>query len=137
MMPQIVKWLVNDIVIFSQAIGDLSAADIQATDAEIQAMIERGTPPVHVLTDARQVGKFPLDLVGLRRMINSLRNPRLGYTVIYGAPQLAANFGQMLMRLANVQGQFVRDYDEALSFLAAKDERVKIRLAAGQLPTQS
>ncbi|MCE7948194.1 MAG: hypothetical protein DYG88_12270 [Chloroflexi bacterium CFX4] len=136
-MPQIVKWLVDDIVIFSQAIGDLDAADIQATDAKIQSILERGTPPVHVLTDARQVGKFPLDLVGLRRMVNSLRNPRLGYTVIYGAPQLAANFGQMLMRLAGVRGQFVRDYDAAISFLAAQDERIKQRLAAGQIPTES
>ncbi len=134
--PQIVRWLIEDFVIFSQAIGDLVAVDIQTTDAEIQAMIERGTPPVHVLTDASRVGKFPLDLVGLRRMVNSLRNPKLGYTVTYGAPPIAASFGQMLIRLAGVRGQFVRDYEAAISFLAAHDERVKQQLAAGLFPTQ-
>ena len=132
-MPQIVRWLVDDFIIFSQAIGVLSVADIQATDAEIQAMVERGTPPVHILTDASRVGKFPPDLIGLRRMVNSLHNPELGCTVTYGAPPVAANFGQMLIRLAGVRGQFMRDYEAAIRFLAEQDERVKQRLAAGLL----
>jgi hypothetical protein len=136
-MPQIVNWLIEDQVIISHIVGDISLDEIKRASEEISALIDTGTEKVHLFVDVKALGRFPFDLIGLRKTAVYLQNPKLGYIAVYGASRMAGNFAQMLISLSGVQARFVRDYAEALNYLAQHDPHLKAALEAGTLPTEA
>jgi DNA invertase Pin-like site-specific DNA recombinase len=132
-MSYTVRWLAEPYAVFFEVIGDFPTTEIIAFNAEINSLISGGERPVHVVSDLSRVGSFPHNLVELRKTITFLQNANIGLITIFGAPRLAAAFAQMLINLSGMKTQFVRNYSEALTHLAAKDARIKAALDSGAL----
>ncbi len=136
-MPQNSAWLIEKQVLIAYVIGDITMEEMRASDAEITAFISSGTPPVHLLADIKDMGKFPFDLIGLRKTTTYLQHPNMGHIAVYGASRMASSFAQMVMSLAGVKARFVRDYTEAIHYLASVDPRIKEALEAGTIPAEA
>jgi hypothetical protein len=136
-MPQNSSWLIEKQVIIAYVIGDITVEEMQAADGEVAARLSEGEPPVHILADIKEMGRFPFDLIGLRKTTNYLKHPNLGHIAVYGASRMASSFAQMLMSLAGVKTRFVRDYTDALNYLAQHDPRIKAALEAGTIPAEA
>lgn len=133
-----IDWLVKNQVIFlwvsGDISGDVSAAFFEQMNAKVVELLRAGEPPVHVLIDAQELGKFPFDLLSGRHLATYLEEPNLGLITMYGASRLASSFGQLLTSIAGVQMHLMRDYAHAIHVLAAKDPRLRVLLSSGELP---
>jgi hypothetical protein len=136
-MQQNIAWLIEKQIIILHVTGDVALEEMQVADAEINAHLTAGDPPVHMLVDIKEMGKFPFDLIGLRKTTNYLQHPNLGHITVYGASRMASSFAQMIVSLAGVKARFVRDYTDALNYLAQHDPRIKAALEAGTIPTEA
>ncbi len=136
-MPYTIRWLAEPYAVIFSVMGDFPVTEIRLFDAEINTLISGGERPVHVVSDLSQVSSFPYNLVELRKTVTCLRNSHLGNIAIYGAPRIASAFAQMLISLAGINVQFVRNYSEALAHLAATDPRIKEALEAGTIPAEA
>lgn len=136
-MQQNITWLIEKQIVIVYVTGDVALEGMQVADTEITAYLDAGEPPVHMLADIKEMGRFPLDLIGLRKTTSYLKHPNLGHIAIYGASRMANSFAQMLLSLAGVKARFVRDYTDALNYLAQHDPRIKAALEAGAIPTEA
>lgn len=136
-MPQNSAWLIEKQVIIAYVIGDTTIEEMQASDRALDALVSAGTPPVHILADIKDMGRFPLDLIGLRKTTTYLQHPNMGHIAVYGASRMASSFTQMLASLAGVKVRFVHNYTEAINYLASVDPRIKEALEAGAIPAEA
>ncbi|MCE7948192.1 MAG: STAS/SEC14 domain-containing protein [Chloroflexi bacterium CFX4] len=136
-MPQNIAWLIEKQIIIIYATGDVTLEEMQANDAEMAAYLAAGDPPVHMLADIKDLGRFPFDLIGLRKTTTYLQHPNLGHIAVYGASRMASSFAQMIVSLAGVKARFVRDYVDAINYLAQHDPRIKEALEAGTIPKEA
>ncbi len=132
----VIDWLIKDRLILLQISGDISFEDIEGINAKLTELIRAGEPPVHMLADLKELGRFPFDLVGMRRAAGYLEEPNLGLIMAYGASSLASSFAQLMTSLAGVRMRFVRSYTQAIQMLAAEDARIKALLEAGKIPAE-
>ncbi|PJF36192.1 MAG: hypothetical protein CUN49_06695 [Candidatus Thermofonsia Clade 1 bacterium] len=131
-----VDWLIKDRLILLNTSGDISIEEIEAIDRDIIQLLEAGQAPVHILADMKELGKFPFDLISMRRAATYLNHPKLGLIMAYGVSRIAASFAQLLTQLAGVRLRFSRDYAEAVTSLAAEDAHIKALLESGKLPAE-
>jgi hypothetical protein len=136
-MPQNLAWLTEKQIIMIHLIGDISLEESQAANLETIAYLDAGEPPVHILADIKQMGRFPLNLIAARKTTTYLQHPNLGYIAIYGASGITSSFVQMLLSLAGVKARFVRNYAEGVDYLAQHDPRIKEALEAGTIPKEA
>lgn len=132
----IVDWLIKDRLILLQINGDVALEDIEKINAELITLIRAGQPPVHMLADLKELGRFPFDLIGVRRAATYFEEPNLGLIMAYGTSSLASSFSQLLTSIAGVRMRFVRNYTQALQALASEDAHIKALLAEGKIPLE-
>ncbi|MFQ3534269.1 MAG: hypothetical protein SNJ58_00190 [Aggregatilineales bacterium] len=135
-MPHNIDWLIKDHVILLHISGDLLLEEIEAINTELTELLQAGKPPVHLVADVKELGKFPFDLISVRRASTYMQEPNLGMIAVYGTSRIAASFAQLLTSLAGVRMRFVRDYSEALRALAPEDARIKALMDDGKVPTE-
>jgi hypothetical protein len=133
-MPHKIHWLIPNRLMIVQISGDIAIEDIAEINAEIVALLDAGRAPIHIITDLKHLGKFPFDLIGVRRAATYLQHPKLGLIVAYGVARLASSFAQMLTQIAGVQLQFAHDRSEALQLLMAEDAEIKTLIETSDLP---
>jgi hypothetical protein len=117
-----------------QISGDITLEDIAEINDEIVALLYAGRAPIHMVTDLKHLGKFPFDLIGVRRAATYLQHPKLGLSVAYGVARLASSFAQLLTQIAGVKLRFVQSYADALKHLMAEDAEIKALVEANDLP---
>lgn len=132
----VIDWLIKDRLILLQVSGDITFEDIESINAKLTELIHTGEPPVHMLADLKELGRFPFDLVGMRRAATYLEDPNLGLIMAYGTSSLASSFAQLLTSIAGVRMRFVRNYAQAIQVLAAEDARIEALLEAGKIPVE-
>lgn len=132
----VIDWLIKDRLILLQVSGDITFEDIESINAKLTELIHTGEPPVHMLADLKELGRFPFDLVGMRRATTYLEDPNLGLIMAYGTSSLASSFAQLLTSIAGVRMRFVRNYAQAIQVLAAEDARIEALLEAGKIPVE-
>jgi N-acyl-L-homoserine lactone synthetase len=135
-MSYIVDWLVKDHLILVQVSGNLPLEDVEIINAKLTELLRAGQPPVHMLADLKELGRFPFDLISMRRASTYLQEPNLGLIMAYGASSLASSFAQLLTSIVGVKMRFVRSYEQALQALAAEDSRIKALLDEGKIPPE-
>ncbi len=133
-MPHKIQWLVPDRVIIAQISGDIAIEEVTEINREFTALLDAGRAPIYIINDLRHLGKFPFDLIGVRRATTFFRHPKLGLVVAYGAMRPASVFSQVLTQIAGVKLRFARNHDEAVQLLMAEDAEIKALIEAGDLP---
>jgi hypothetical protein len=133
-MPYNVDWLIKDRLILAVISSDLTLEDIAAFNQSVTALLDAGHAPIYMLADVKDLGKFPFDLISVRRASTYLQHPKLGLVMAYGASRIASSFAQLLTQIAGVKLRFVQSYADALKHLMAEDAEIKALVEANDLP---
>jgi len=133
-MPHNVEWLIKDRLILAVISGDMPLEDIAAFNQSVTALLDAGRSPIYMLADVKDLGKFPFDLISVRRASTYLQHPKLGLVMAYGASRIASSFAQLLTQIAGVKLRFVQSYTDALKHLMAEDAEIKALVEANDLP---
>lgn len=120
-MPHTVEWLIQGRIIAVQVNGNITLQDVADIDQKTIALLDSAQTTVHIIADLEALGKFPFDVIGMRRTATYLQHPQLGLIVAYGTSYIASTFAQLLTQLAGVRLHFARNRDEALKRLMAED----------------
>jgi hypothetical protein len=124
-MPYQISWYVDKRVLYQRYQGTLTATDIIAADHEATTYVDSGTPPVHIIADTSQVQKFPLNLSESTRLLSN-RAKGLGWVLVISRNR-ALNFViSVALQVRGVDIRFVASLDEALVFLAARDQTLSL-----------
>lgn len=118
-------WYIENRVILSRVVGEATIQDVADVDAAVIALIRQGaqvTPLVHFILDMRAMTKIPINLVELRRTLNHLKEPALGWTVVAGMNPVMRFVAGMITQMAGVRFRMLPTFEEAVSFLASQDE---------------
>jgi hypothetical protein len=107
-------------VVFVRFYGIVLFEDVQAQFRETQRYIDEGTAPVHFCIDTSDVEKYDLTLMQIRSLFPP-RDPKIGWTVVYGQSKITRFFASIMMQLVKGKFQFVESKDEALSLIAHQD----------------
>lgn len=117
----IVEWVVENRIIVTRAIGDQTKEAIADSIDRLQALMSLGDTPVHVISDSRQLGKYPTDLTLLRKLVS--KHEKSGRTVIVGGDDLSRFVSKLLTQFAGSKSPEFRDtISGAVQWLQSIDE---------------
>jgi len=118
-----IDWLVKNKVVQFNIQGDVTVEDLSDVSDRIQGLInESDAPLVHVLHDEQGMGTMPISLQVLTDALGFLKNPRLGWFIIYGNDDRIKKFiSAMVMSVAKVRHRNFKTREETLNFLVSMD----------------
>jgi hypothetical protein len=120
-MPYQHKWYVEKRVIYSIVWGDQDIDELTRSSAEVQSMLDQGTPLVHMLMDDSKLGKVPVNLGQLVKAISG-RHPSLGWAIMIGEGSRIPNFlMEMLTRIFRSNVRREPTLEKAVEFLKERD----------------
>jgi hypothetical protein len=121
-MAHKIQWLFYPRILHVELYGDLDFDNLQQFNDELVTHLEQGEAPVHVIIDDTNVGKPPLQLGKLKRILPYIQHPSLGWQVGIGTVNPLVNYmAPMLMKLARVSFIRRQTQEEALQALVKQD----------------
>lgn len=117
-MPIENAWLVENRVIQSRMIGDITVADFVKSNQETTPLIDSGTPPVYFLVDVTWLEKYPTRLEDFRMIYRQPISKNLSYVIIFGIHNPSISYlATLITQLLRVKFQVVQDQAEALALI--------------------
>ena len=83
--------------------------------------MNQGQSPVHLFIDVTAVGKVPTNLNQMKKSMDILNNPNLGWAVLIGANPVARFLASVISQVMKIRFTIVSAMDEALTFMARQD----------------
>jgi hypothetical protein len=115
-----VEWIVENRVVLMRWIGNQTMQTVEEGVNRLQAFLDKGTPPVHVISDSRYLGRFPASLDALKKVMKQHKNS--GQTVSIGGNAATRFVSMMTTRLSGgVRLEFRDTFEDALVFLRRMD----------------
>jgi hypothetical protein len=116
----IVKWIVENRIVLFQADGDQTVESVTDGFNRLQELIESGQTPVHVISDARYLGKFPTSLNTLK--MGLFKHEKSGYAISIGGNILSKFVSTMMAKLSDGSQLILKDsFEDAFFFLTSVD----------------
>jgi hypothetical protein len=116
----IVKWIVENRIVLFQADGDQTVESVTEGFNHLQEFISKGQAPVHVISDARYLGKFPTSFKSLK--MGLFKHEKSGYAVSIGGNILSKFVSTMMARLSDGSQLVLKDsFADAFYFLKTVD----------------
>lgn len=117
----IVEWVVENRIIVTRAIGDQTKEAIADSIDRLQELMSLGDTPVHVISDSRQLGKFPTNVTLLRKLVT--KHEKSGRTVIVGGSDVAQFVSKLLTQFSGSKSpEFSDTIGGAVQWLQSIDE---------------
>src|SRR5262249_22059413 len=120
-MPYENGWYFDDRVAFQRIYGNVTIEDLQQNLQSTLLLIDAGTPPVHVISDLREIAKFPMDVNKLKDIFQLPQRPNMGWTLIITNNALLRFFTSIVVQIAHTNYKIVTSYEEALDLLRRVD----------------
>jgi hypothetical protein len=120
-MPFEITWYEKGRIVNARAVGNLSLEEIDGANRQIIEHVNQGQSPVHLFIDVTAVGKVPTNLNQMKKSMDVLNNPNLGWAVLVGANPVARFLASVISQVMKIRFTIVSTMDEALSFLARQD----------------
>lgn len=127
-MPYEVRWYEQDRVIQTVITGDITIPELEAMrDELINDYLTQGQAPIHIISDARQMAKFPSQpLVVMRLTEPWLRHPNMGWAIVVGKTNPMLNFlAAAVTNLLHVNYRMTNSVEEAVETLETLDRSLK------------
>lgn len=120
-MPFEMFWYVENRVVGTRLYGELTKEEFFASGQAIDAWAHRGTPPLFLVVDFRDVAKLPPNLGELMQGLaaeDQLRGTEFYWTIILSTNALYNFFGVLVSKNINSRLHICKNYAEANEFLA-------------------
>jgi hypothetical protein len=116
----IVEWIVENRIVLFQADGDQTVESVTDGFNRLQAFISKGEAPVHVISDARYLGKFPTSFKSLK--MGLFKHEKSGYAISIGGSTLSKFVSTMMAKLSDGSQLILKDsFEDAFFFLKSVD----------------
>ena len=127
-------WLEPGRVVFVKFRGEMTVEEIHEESQQLIEYLDNGASPlVHSLVDLTTLDNFPINVGVLNRAtVDSLRHPRLGWTVLITDNRMVKYLGAMVTGLSGVRYRTFTSLNEALTFLNEVDSTLPDLLAYDQ-----
>ncbi|MBC7813177.1 MAG: hypothetical protein H7175_18610 [Burkholderiales bacterium] len=125
-MPAEITWQQQGRVVYQRYSGILTLDELRQGSILVAQHINAGTPPVHVITDARELKKYPASLEQIKNSLSQANRGALGWTVLISTNYIQRFIATTTSRLARAQFQAVSSLDEALLFLNNVDASLQL-----------
>lgn len=125
MMSYTVSWLIENRVIQVKNEGILTLEDLRAEDREVQAFLESGTAPIHIISDNTQLDRIPQGISAMKETLEGLRHPNIAWVVnIQSSNHIIRYLATVIARIMGVHFTQVSTMDEAIAFICKHDATV-------------
>ncbi len=118
------QWLIKNRIIYAYAEGPTSLADLREHSLRVEALLDEGTAPVHIVLDSKR--DFRPERIDLRSGLDNLRfvnHKSIGWIVQVIEGNHAMRFvARLIARFARINYQTVTTHQEALEFLRVMDD---------------
>lgn len=112
------RWVIEDRVILTELIGNITVEELVEASQRGTAMIEAGISPVYSLVDMSRMGLYPRQVTQIGRIASGGRSDKLGWVLVYGIPHPLVNFLAVLFsRVIHTNFKVVKDQQEALALV--------------------
>lgn len=119
-MPIYNTWLVPGRIVYQHNSGHVTTAEVQQSDAELNAYCDAARAPVHVLADSSTLRSMPN--VQQMRQMRVLGHERLGWYVVVGVDNRVLRvIGTVVGQLTQTPHRFFNHMPDALLFLQRSD----------------
>jgi hypothetical protein len=120
-MPYENGWYVGNRIAFQRIYGNVTIEDLQQNLQSTLVLIDTGTPPVHVISDLREIVKFPMNVNQLKEVFQLPERPNMGWTVIITNNALLRFFTSIIVQIARTNYKIVTSYEDAVDLLRRID----------------
>jgi hypothetical protein len=118
-------WLVPERVILSTLVGKTTLDDIAGSDKEVLAMLDVGTPPIHIIVDCTNLESVPVNLTQVIARMTHLHDPNLGNVVAFGVNRWVRFMASAIFPFTKTHLQFVNTQEEALASIKQLDDTIE------------
>lgn len=119
------NWYIEKKVILGRVSGIVTTEMADEVNLYLNALLNAGDPPVHYINDVTQVENFNINATKLPNMMDFIKHPNLGWTVIVGANQLIKVVGNIFMGVANMKFKTADTLEEAMQILRNVDNSLR------------
>lgn len=124
-----VRWLVENQVMLTHFVDDIDAEQLHAYLDKSFAMRDAANAAngaygnlVHTITDASRVTEQNIDLATTQRMMKSLREQRVGWSLYIARNRVDAFIASLAHQFGGIRFKTFNSVDETIAFLADNDE---------------
>jgi hypothetical protein len=115
-----VEWIVENRVMLFRAVGDQTLETVEDGVGRLRGFLDKGTAPIHVISDSRYVGSFPASLSVLKKLMT--KHEKAGHTVSVGGNAVSKFVSMMVTRFSGgTPLEFKDTFGDALVFLQRVD----------------
>jgi len=126
------RWLVKNQVILSHFVDEVGTQQVLDYIDKSFAMRDAANeingkfgPLVHTITDATELTEQKIDFSTARKIMSSLREQRVGWSLYVGSNKIDQFFAAMAHQFAGVRYKTFSSVEEAISFLKETDESLR------------
>jgi len=124
-MPYQLSWYRENHIVYATVSGNFSLDELQAYGRDLATnYLDPATTPIHIISDAREMGAFPTHALSAMRSTESwLRHPNLGWAILIGKnpnPMLSFLLA-VVTKVVKLKYKMAATTEEALSMLCNID----------------
>lgn len=132
-MPSTVEWYVSNRVILNVVSGAYTVEQIRQDSQDILNLMRSGSPPVHLIVDARELTNFPSIFRPLLVEIEKFRNESsMGWSIMLTHNPVLNFFGALASNMTKQPFRSVKTFDEVNEVLGRVDQSVKLLLPSNR-----
>lgn len=122
-MSHSINWYIEKRIIYFQVSGDISMEEIFEGNSKIEAFLNEGNAPVHIIVDDEDVKKMPINIRELNGKFTAMRNPNVGRIIEIGQLNpLLRYLMPMIAQLARINLIHRTTVADAMEYLANTDK---------------
>lgn len=115
------SWLIENRIILIHTEGNVSLADVKASNERLYLMLNTVSAPVHIIFDGTQMQSHPLNVIELKQTLTFLEHENIGWMVTVGMNSIITFMNSVIAKLFGIQMLTAQTVDLALESLERID----------------
>jgi hypothetical protein len=117
-----IKWLQPSKVILAYSEDSQSLEDVRLNNLEINALLDAGQAPVHLVFQAVNLKSSPTNIQELKNSLDFLRHPNLGWIISVGSNPILNFVSGIVTNLFKINLRQAKSVEDALELLKTLDK---------------
>lgn len=118
-MPYDIRWMLEGRIVFMRDYGVCTIEQLNDAVHRLNALLDSGTSPVHIIHDNRQVEKYPVSLKAIKPLVH--KHPKTGLIAFLPADQASAFVVTVLTKLVGQPYKRCENIEDAIILLQNLD----------------
>src|SRR5689334_16608415 len=80
-MPYLLYSYIPNRVIYHRIYGHVTKLDLHQGNEELLALLDQADPTLHIISDARAIITYPMNVLELAKTLSLYKHPRMGWEI--------------------------------------------------------